>query len=313
MMLSGEGFDVARDELRELDVEAVPAVAAAGGKDGGGVALEDGVGDERVERELILEREDAVVVAPEDEGRRSNFIEFGGVVFGDHPRERLFPDRGRKFEAFGDGCVEKLCGNGVGESARLKIAHEPWVNGVYERLDGFVEGGDHLVARHHGRAADEHEAPDAARVFDGELVRDETAHRVADDGCLLDLQRVHEGRDIGGEVPLRVAAGGAGGVAVAALVERVDVKLVGDERQVALKRAPRIGVAVQEDYDAPVAAPAFDVVHVDASVEGDVAGSESEFFGGDRLRVDVCERDGEEDNGEEYEFGQASHGRVLPP
>jgi len=45
-------------------VEAVPAVEAAGGKDGGGIAFEDGVGDERVERELILEREMVERLAP---------------------------------------------------------------------------------------------------------------------------------------------------------------------------------------------------------------------------------------------------------
>ncbi|HEY0101035.1 MAG TPA: hypothetical protein VGB76_19070 [Pyrinomonadaceae bacterium] len=40
--------------MGEFDMEAVAAVAAAGRKDRGGVTLEDGIGNERIERELIL-------------------------------------------------------------------------------------------------------------------------------------------------------------------------------------------------------------------------------------------------------------------
>jgi hypothetical protein len=112
----------------------------------------------------------------------------------------------------------------------LKVADELRVDGVCERLDEIVQARHDFVASHRRRAADEHETLDAFRVVNGELVRDETAHRVADDGCLPNIQRIHEGQDIGGEITLRVAAGGAGGVAVAALVERIEVKLIGDER-----------------------------------------------------------------------------------
>lgn len=87
---------------------------------------------------------------------------------------------------------------------------------------------------------------------------------MADERGAREAHRVEEGDDVGREIGLGVASRRLRRPVVPALVERVGVVVARQARQVAVERAVRVGVPVQEDDGLALRAALLDVEDIDA-------------------------------------------------
>jgi hypothetical protein len=186
------------------------------------------------------------------------------VVHRQEAVQGALPDPGRQLEALGHGPLEERLGQRDIDVGGLELAGELGRHRVLQGVHGRLELARLLLERGH-RRADQHQPVHPLGVGLDHPPGGEAAFRVADHGCLVDPDGVQEGHDIGDQVGDLVAAVGALGVAVAALVEGVGVVGSGQQRQEAAEGEPGVGVAVQEDDRLAVRVALLGVVHLGAA------------------------------------------------
>src|ERR1043166_5461209 len=81
------------------------------------------------------------------------------------------------------------------------------------------------------RCRDQYESSDSLWRLCGNVLRNETAHRVPDDRRLFDLHRIHERDYVARKFAHRITARGALRIAVPALVQHVNAMLPVEQRQ----------------------------------------------------------------------------------
>jgi hypothetical protein len=154
---------------------------------------------------------------------------------------------GGDLPALGDDEVQEGRRHRASERALLEGAHEFGIDWVGHRRDAVaperLRGGVPLEGR---EGADEDEAADAIGMRDREARGDQAAHRVADDDRARQLQPVHGGADVLGEIRGAVARVRLRRVAMAALREGDDAESGRQRREERLIGAPGVRVAVQQ-------------------------------------------------------------------
>lgn len=137
----------------------------------------------------------------------------------------------------------------VGSQARLSKRASSPVECFACQWAGLEEVVLERRTRSVGPGGGEHCARDPVAVMAGEELGDSATHRIADDDCLFDAESVEDGDGIVDGVSKPETACGANASAVAALVERHDVKALG-ERSVNTAPVERRGhrPAMEQQY-----------------------------------------------------------------
>ena len=185
------------------------------------------------------------------------------------------------------------------------------------RAHGIGELADRLVELQHrrrpdGRArADEHEAVDTCRSVDRDPLRDEAAHRMADDRCARHAESVEERHRIGGEVSEAIAARRPVGVPVPAMARDDGANIRREAVEHGAERERGVGIAVQEQHRLAVGRAAFSDVERDARAQADAGRAHVGGRGGGSGSRRRGRREGGDGHRQRGENWQKRHDDVL--
>jgi hypothetical protein len=230
----------ARDERRDVRGES-RRLLPQDEMPGPFVDEEPRVGDDRHEPLLLRARDDVVLRTPGDERAGADGPGLGGRDRTGEARQRGPPDIAPGCAARRPRGPRRTRTERTGPGGRPRRSDAPTQGrGVGRLLDVVGEPG---TEAQRARAPGEHEAGDASRVIDGDLLGDVSAARGSHEHGGPDADRIEEGDHVGRDVGEGVAGGGRRGVTVAAQVRRDRPQAPGECRQEPIERVARLGQA----------------------------------------------------------------------